>query len=290
MLISVAIVPGSPALVAPLMGSAAHELDDLRHAVDSVVSGAVSDLVAASADSLNAELTASRSTGMGPAQLVIVGPGPPEEFNAAGPVSFGSFGRDFVVPALLEGSADDRGNKGNAVRSPNSDDRSGGAGANRELPTPLMVARHLASRDVATHPEHADLWASARWITTSGPDATSLGNMLRDVGEPVAMILIADGATCHGPKAPRAEDSRAPAYEDAVCEALASGQPGQLARSDAELGRELGATGPQVWPVLLAAAEGNWTGELVWRGSQLGVGWAVAAWRRPSAKGAAADA
>lgn len=296
MLISVAIVPGSPALVAPLMGSAAHELDDLRHAVDSVVSGAVSDLVAASGDSLNAELAASRSTGAGPAQLVIVGPGPPREFNAAGPVSFGSFGRDFVVPALLEDSADDggdkseKGSKGNAVRSPNSDDRSGGAGANRELPTPLMVARHLASRDVATHPEHADLWASARWITTSGPDAISLGKALREGGEPVAMILIADGATCHGPKAPRAEDSRAPAYEDAVCEALASGQPAQLARSDAELGRELGATGPQVWPVLLAAADGDWTGELVWRGSQLGVGWAVAAWRQVSTRAGVASA
>ena len=51
MLITAAIVPGPPAFVAELMGSAAGELDDLRDAADSVVSRAVSDLVAASTDS-----------------------------------------------------------------------------------------------------------------------------------------------------------------------------------------------------------------------------------------------
>ena len=150
----------------------------------------------------------------------------------------------------------------------------------RALPTPLMVARHLASRDVAAHPEHAALWASARWITTSGSDATDLGEQLRGDGTRIGLILVADGAACHGPKAPRAEDSRAPAYEDAVCAALASGQGARLAQIDADLGRELGATLPEVWPVLLAAADGDWIGELAWRGAPYGVGWAVAAWRR----------
>ena len=51
MLLTAAIVPGPPAFVPELMGSAAHELDDLRDAADSVVSRVVSDLVAASADS-----------------------------------------------------------------------------------------------------------------------------------------------------------------------------------------------------------------------------------------------
>lgn len=154
------------------------------------------------------------------------------------------------------------------------------ATGDRPLPTPLMVARHLASRDVAAHPEHAVLWASARWITTSGSDATALGEQLRGEGTRICLILVADGAACHGPKAPRAEDSRAPAYEDAVCAALASGQGAHLAQIDADLGRELGATLPQVWPVLLAAADGEWIGELAWRGAPYGVGWAVAAWRR----------
>jgi len=117
-----------------------------------------------------------------------------------------------------------------------------------------MVARYLASRDVAAHAAHVDLWASARWITTSGVDASVLGDQLRAEGTRVALILVADGADCHGPKAPRAEDTRAQAYDDGVCAALASGEPGQLAQIDVDLGDELGATGQLVWPVLVAAA------------------------------------
>ena len=250
MLITAAIVPGPPALVAELMGSAAHELDDLRQAADLVVSRAVSDLAAASADSPGSEPAR--------AQLVVVGPGQPGEFKAAGPVSFASFGREVMVPALVKGGQTDR-----------------------ELPTPLMVARYLASRDIATHPGHADLWASARWVTTSGAAATALGAELGQDGARVALILVADGAACHGPKAPRAEDARAPAYDDEVCVALASGQPGRLAQIDADLGHDLGATVPQVWPVLLSAASGDGIGAVLFSGAPYGVGWTVASWRRP---------
>ena len=248
MLIAAAVVPGPPAFVAELMGSAAPELDELRHAADSAISRAVSDLVAASSDS---SLPGSAS-----AQLVIVGPGQPGEFNAAGPVSFGTFGRDLEVPALAEGAKVDP-----------------------ELPTPLMVARYLAGRDVGAHPDHTDLWARARWITTSGADSAALGQRLHEDDTRMAMIVVADGALCHGPKAPRAEDSRAPAYDDEVCEVLASGQLDRLARIDVDLGHELGASGPQVWPALFTAAGGEGMGELLWRGAPYGVGWAVATWR-----------
>ncbi len=251
MLIAAAIVPGPPGFVTELMGSAAHELDDLRRAADSAVSRTLSDLVAESVD--------SSSLSSASAQLVVVGPGEPAEFNAAGSVAFGSFGHDIAIPALVQGELTDP-----------------------RLPTPLMVARYLASRDVGTHPEHADLWASARWITTSGAAATVLGEHLRDVDTRVALILVADGALCHGPKAPRAEDSRAQAYDDGVCAALASGKPDRLAELDAEVGQELGASGPQVWPVLSTAAGSDGVGEVLWRGEPYGVGWAVATWR-PSA-------
>lgn len=250
MLSSVVVVPGPPALVAELMGAAAHELDGLRQATDLVVSRAVSDLVAAS--------TGSSLSGRALSRLLIVGPGQPGEFDAAGPVTFGSFGHGVTLPALVEGGQTDR-----------------------ELPTPLMVARYLASRDIHAHPEHAELWASARWMTTRGADATALGEELRADGSNIALILVADGAACHGPKAPRAKDSRAAAYDDEVWAALASGQPGRLAQIDADLGHELGATGPQVWSVLLSAADGEGAGEVLWRGAPYGVGWAVASWRRP---------
>jgi hypothetical protein len=247
-LIAAAVVPGPPAFVPELMGSAAHELDDLRRAADSAVSRAVSDLVAVSSD----------SPSLGPlvTQLVIVGPGEPGEFKAAGPVSFGSFGREVLIPALAEGARSDN-----------------------ELPTPLMVARFLGSRDVAAHPEHADLWATARWIMCSGADSTALGERLRDGGSRVALILVADGALCHGPKAPWAEDPRAEGYDHEVWDVLASGQLGRLAQIDAHLGEQLGASGPQVWPVLFTAAASNGIGEVLWQGAPYGVGWAVATWQ-----------
>jgi hypothetical protein len=196
-------------------------------------------------------------SGPGSVQLVVVGPGQPGEFNAAGPVSFSGFGRDVVVPALVEGQP-----------------------ADRELPTPIMVARYLASRDIAAHPGHAQLWACARWITTSGDDATALGRQLGADGTCVGLILVADGAACHGPKAPRAQDARAEGYDESVCAALASGQPSRLAEIDADLGDELGASGSQVWPVLVAAAGGDGIGEVLWAGAPYGVGWAVASWRQ----------
>jgi hypothetical protein len=236
------------------MGSAASELDDLRLAVDRVVSRAVSDLARASAGSR----VSGSGSGSGSVQLVVVGPGEPGEFNPIGPVSFASFGRDAVVPALVEGQR-----------------------CNTELPTPVMVARYLASRDLAAHPEHAQLWASARWLTTSGADARALGERLAAVGISVGLILVADGAACHGPRAPRAQDERAERYDERVCAALASGQPGRLAEIDVKLGDELGASGSQVWPALAAAAAeaGGWIGEVLWAGAPYGVGWAVASWR-----------
>jgi hypothetical protein len=144
-----------------------------------------------------------------------------------------------------------------------------------------MVARYLASRDLAAHPEHAQLWASARWLTTSGADARALGERLAAVGISVGLILVADGAACHGPRAPRAQDERAERYDERVCAALASGQPGRLAEIDVKLGDELGASGSQVWPALAAAAAeaGGWIGEVLWAGAPYGVGWAVASWR-----------
>jgi len=258
LLLTAAVVPGPPALVADLMGSAAPELDDLRQATDAVVSQVLSDLLAASEDSSFSDSI--------PTQLVVVGSGQPEEFDAAGPVSFASFGRDVVVPALGRNEPRAQGGEHGVV-------------ANCDLPTPLLVARYLASRDVVAHVEHADLWASARWITTSGAEASVLGQTLRQDRTHIALILLADGAACHGPKAPRAEDPRAQAYDDAVCAALASGQLLRLNQIDADLGEVLGATGQQVWPVLLNAAGHDGIGEVLWRGAPYGVGWAVASWR-----------
>ena len=109
----------------------------------------------------------------------------------------------------------------------------------------------------------------------------ALGAELAGAAAPIALLLLADGAACHGPKAPRAEDSRAGAYEDAVNAALAAGDPAALRALDPDLGAELSATGPLLWPLLTAAAAGQaWTGEVLHHGAPYGVGWTVALWRR----------
>ena len=254
MLVTAAVVPGPPAFVPELMGSAAPELDELREAADRAVSGVLEALIARSHG-------AGRGSGAGPAQLVVVGPGACGEFDAAGPVSFAGFGRDVVLPALVRGKP-----------------------ADPLLPTPIMVARYLASRDIEAHPGHGPLWAGARWITTSGDESAMVGQRLAADASDAGLILVADGAACHGPKAPRAQDDRALAYDESVWAALASGQPDRLAQIDAALGQELGANGYQVWPVLAAAyvpGAGPAIGEVLWAGAPYGVGWAVATWRRP---------
>jgi hypothetical protein len=264
MLLTSAVVPGPPAFVPELMGAAAHELDDLREAADRAVSRVLADLVTASAGAQSGP--GSQSSGSGAVQLVVVGSGEPAEFHAPGPVSFAGFGRDVVVPALVDGQP-----------------------AGGELPTPIMVARYLASRDIAANPSHAPLWAAARWLTTHGADATALGQQLAVEGTVVGLILVADGAACHGPKAPRAEDARAGGYDESVCDALGSGELSRLADIDGVVGHELGATGVDVWPVLVAAATSSRVadrvtsagiGEVLWAGAPYGVGWAVASWRR----------
>jgi hypothetical protein len=264
MLVSVAVAPWPPALVPQLMGRAAPELDSLRVALDATLRGVVRPLTTAGAPDPRGDGAGGSGAGEpgpGPAagQIVVVGPGEHAEFDAAGVVSFADFGPDVQVPALPGGDHQ---------LSP-------------DLPTPLMVGRYLAHRVVGEHPAGDALWAGARWMTTDVERASSLGEALRDDSRPTALVLLVDGAASHGPKAPRAEDSRAGRFDDLVADALESGDPARLAAVDLELAHELGADGAHLWQLLAAAATGaSWQGELLWRGQPYGVGWTVASWRR----------
>lgn len=249
-LVAVAVVPGPPAFVPELMGRAVHELDGLRAAADTALTA------------LTDELSAAQQANGAPGLLVVAGPGGPGEHQAAGPVGFGEFGLDVELPALPGGPT----------------------GAADALPTPLLVGRYLASRVTGRAEDVDRLWAGARWATVDAVSGTALGIELAASPAPVALLLVADGAACHGPKAPRAEDSRAGAYDDAVNEALAAADVAALRALDPDLGAALSATGPQLWPLLEAAAtDGHWTGTLLHRGAPYGVGWTVALWRRAEA-------
>jgi hypothetical protein len=265
MLAAVVIVPAPPAFVPQLMGRAAHELDDIRTAADAALTALAGELQ-----------TAEDAAGV-PGQIVVVAPDEPgerdhprrpgehvrptghREHRAAGPVGFGEFGLEVDLPAL-----------------PAAPDETTGS-----LPTPLLVGRYLVSRVTGRSNAADRAWSGARWVTTDAASGALLGAELAAAATPIALLLMADGAACHGPKAPRAEDSRAGAYEDSVNAALAAGDPAALRALDPALGAELSATAPLLWPLLTAAAAGQtWTGEVLHHGAPYGVGWTVALWRR----------
>jgi hypothetical protein len=255
-LIAAATVPAPPAFVPELMGRAAHEVEDLRIAADAALTGLTDELRAVQGDS-----------GV-PGQIVVVGPGEPREHAAAGPVGFGEFGLEIDLPALPGGPPMRTGS----------------------LPTPVLIGRYLASRLTGRSADVDRLWAQARWKTTDAASGAALGAELATSATPTALLLLADGAACHGPKAPRAEDSRAGAYDEEVNQALAAADLAALRSLDPDLGAELCATWPHLWPLLVAAATGgDWAGDLLYRGAPYGVGWTVALWRRapatPSAPG-----
>ncbi|MGZ4774013.1 MAG: hypothetical protein ACXVYW_01795 [Oryzihumus sp.] len=242
MVVTVAVLPWPPAFVPELMGRAASELEPLRHAADSALRGLVAEL---------------RQHPDG--QVVVVAPGEPGEHEAAGEVSFSGFGRDARVPALP-----------------------GAAGAvDPELPTSMMVARYLTHRVSADEPDIAKLWAGARWLTVDAAGAARLATELAGTDQPTAVVLLVDGAASHGPKAPRAEDSRAGAFDDAIAEALERGDRDALSAVDLDLAGQVGADGAYLWPVMAGATTGGvWLGDVLFRGEPYGVGWTVALWRR----------
>jgi hypothetical protein len=96
--------------------------------------------------------------------------------------------------------------------------------------------------------------------------------------EPVALLVLGDGAAARGEGAPAYLDERSFGYDDRVAALLEAGDGAGLAGLDAGLGAELMVTGRWSWPVLgelVPSADA----ELRWRGDPFGVSYFVALWR-----------
>ncbi|MGI8417708.1 MAG: hypothetical protein ACR2P2_16195 [Nakamurella sp.] len=96
------------------------------------------------------------------------------------------------------------------------------------------------------------------------------------------VLVLADGAICHGPAAPAAQDERAAGFERSLHRALADPDLQALASWSADngnLGAELSATAPQALTVLaqLASAK-TWLATADYFGAPFGVGYHVATW------------
>lgn len=111
----------------------------------------------------------------------------------------------------------------------------------------------------------------------------TLVDQLRDLGRrsgSLALLVLGDGSTRRGDKAPGFLDARAFPFDDAVADALAAGDARALVDLDTELASELMVGGRSVFRLLgaLGVAAGVEAAELTYRDDPFGVSYFVARW------------
>lgn len=149
-----------------------------------------------------------------------------------------------------------------------------------EFPLPLLVAGWLAGRTDGVVPRiRGELVAPE----ASRDECLDLGAVLAAecaaCPDPVALLVVGDGAATHTDKAPGHLDGRAGPFDAAVAAALRDADPDALARLDGELASVLFASGRAPWQVLAGATRGGrWRGELLHSSIPFGVGYHVAVW------------
>jgi hypothetical protein len=119
---------------------------------------------------------------------------------------------------------------------------------------------------------------------SSGPSSCSdqghaLARKLATHDEPVALLVVGDGANTLGPKAPGGSADGSEEFQVAIDRALAAGDRGALAALGQPECESYGAAGRGPWQVAAAATQGAaLTPELRYAGAPFGVGYTVALW------------
>jgi len=154
--------------------------------------------------------------------------------------------------------------------------------AGDDLPLPLLIAGWLrgqvGERAVTVHPETVPAGIAPADCVRAG---RALLERLASVPEPVALLVLGDGAATHTRTAPGSFDPRAGEFDAAVAVALASVDPAALLGLDAKLAAELRVGGREAWQVAAAAVlatPSRWRGELLHSAAPYGVGYHVALW------------
>ncbi|MEV0847090.1 class III extradiol dioxygenase subunit B-like domain-containing protein [Streptomyces sp. NPDC049954] len=239
MLVAAAVCPCPPLLVPEVAAGAAPELDTLR---------------AACADALGI-LAAAR-----PTRLLVIGAASDAASSEAVRHPEGATGtfRGYGLPLDVRLG------------------RAGGSGQGVPLPPSLTVA--------------ASLLTAAGW-TTCPVDGLSVGAARQsadclETGRTAvagagrtALLVMGDGSASRTVKAPGYLDDRAEPFDSEAARALRTADPQALAALDADLARDLHATGRAPWQVLSGAASGaGLRGELLYEEAPYGVGYFVAVW------------
>jgi hypothetical protein len=163
----------------------------------------------------------------------------------------------------------------------------GAATTSADLPLPLLVAGWLRG---AVAPEvviEAELVPPELPVEDCARVGAELAERLGARDDPVALLVVGDGAITHGEKAPGYLDPRAEGFDAAVAAALAEADPERLLALDADLARELSAVGRAPWQVLAGAARAaghRWRGELAYSAAPFGVAYHVALWWRDASR------
>ncbi len=248
MIVSVVVCPAAPLLIPGLADAAGCGLEDLRAAC----LGAIDRL---------------RSM----QQVLLIGTGPTAPATAGfGPgtvVSAADLARSdlpVVAPVTLPGGA--------RVSSEAEGRPPVGVG---QLGVAAVVGAYLLAAAGLTVPT----WA----LPVDPTDPTSIRGGAASVLR-TGLLVVADGAACHGPDAPGARDDRSAGFDAAIAGALAAGSPTALAavvRDRAVQAAELRCTGLPAFAAMaaLTADAPPTTGRVDYCAAPLGVGYFVAAWQ-----------
>ena len=183
---------------------------------------------------------------------------------------------------LPAGECSDVDEFGDVGEGDGTEDRGGPAGMAAPAPSvATLVGAHLlcAARHLTP--------TSAVEVMVGGPAGVTvaLPPELSPAGraDRVTLLVIADGAACHGDNAPGRRDDRSGAFDAAVARALAAGDPAALREAcrDPELPAEgvMASVRPLALLADLTGAVPPDTAELLYSGAPFGVGYFVASWR-----------
>ena len=115
--------------------------------------------------------------------------------------------------------------------------------------------------------------------TRVGVAPADLGQLVRDLPGPVAVLAMGDGSARRSVKAPGYLDEGAGPFDAAVARALEAGDAAALASLDPDEGERLLASGVPVWRAVGDAVEGRpITPRLQLDAAPFGVGYLVASW------------
>jgi hypothetical protein len=266
-IVSVAFCPHPPALLPQLAQGAAAELAQVRAAAFDAV----------------------RTVASGGLPVLVLGTGACDQYFPPGSTgSMAGFGVDLRVSLGIDADAGADADAADPVH------QSAGVpgSATAAMPLPLTVGAWLLRETLGgTAPARGWSVAPAAAAASVGSTANTsarpypVAEVLQHAGPDCALLVMGDGSARRSVTAPGYLDDRAVPFDARVAEALASGDPDELAALDPVLGAQLLAAGVPAWhaaAAVLALPTGAGTrydATLLLHAAPYGVGYFVAIWQ-----------